>query len=216
MRDWSVPALIPRHAPIPHSTVPAPNAVCVSSSSLVAPPFAVLFGRTDRALEQTTEETPNGPGLYALGHREWALGPTEALQSMRRAGGVGGQRLARFVRRCLLPETETSDRDAIPIHVLTAQVGKQSAPSTDHLQQPAPRVVVVPVCPQMIGQSVDALGQQRDLDLGRTGVGLVHPKVADDGLFLNLFQRHAGGASFAGAPYNPWAARDGQIYDQRV
>jgi hypothetical protein len=77
MRDWSVPALRPRHAPIPHCDLTRPKRRVWSFPN--DSPFTAGGGCTDRAGTQTLAKTPNGPGLYALGHRELATGPTEAL-----------------------------------------------------------------------------------------------------------------------------------------
>jgi hypothetical protein len=117
------------------------------------------------------------------------------------------QNVTRFVRKDLLAESEPGDRRAITIDVFFAQIGKQPAAAANHLEQTTARVMIVPVLAQVIGQAVDPFRQQRDLDFRRTGVRVVQPKAGDNFFFLNCFQRHAGGASFAGAPINPWAAR---------
>ena len=70
--------------------------------------------------------------------------------------------------------------------VLVAQIGEQPATATNQLQQPAPRVMIVLVRAQMIGQHVDPLGQQRDLNLRRAGVGLVDSARSRSELLLQL------------------------------
>src|SRR5690606_30128594 len=50
----------------------------------------------------------------------------------------------------------------------------------DQHEQPAPAVVVLPVLAQVLVEVVDALGEQRDLDLGRAGVVLVLAEALDD------------------------------------
>ncbi len=50
------------------------------------------------------------------------------------------------------------------------QVFEQTAALADHHQQPAARAVVFFVGLQMLGQMVDALGEQRDLHVRRTRV----------------------------------------------
>ena len=45
-------------------------------------------------------------------------------------------------------------------------------------------MVVLLVGPQMLGQTFDALGEERDLYLGRAGVRLVGPVLSDQ-LFLD-------------------------------
>ncbi len=46
------------------------------------------------------------------------------------------------------------------------------------------------VCPQVIGESVDPLREERDLNLGRTGILSVRLKLSDDCLFLLGLERH--------------------------
>ena len=54
------------------------------------------------------------------------------------------------------------------------------AAAPDELEQPAARVVVVRVLAEMVGEPADALGQQRDLHLRRTGVSIMRLVFADD------------------------------------
>ena len=53
------------------------------------------------------------------------------------------------------------------------QIAQEAAPLPDHLQEAAAARVVVDVGAEVPGQAVDALGQQGDLDCGRSGVSLV-------------------------------------------
>ena len=43
---------------------------------------------------------------------------------------------------------------------------------------------------QVIGESVDSLGEEGNLNLGRTGIILMRAKLGDDRLFLFALQRH--------------------------
>ena len=73
----------------------------------------------------------------------------------------------------------------------------------DHLQKTAAAVVVLLVGLQMLGQAVDAEGQNGDLYLGGTGVTLVDGILGNDGLlflvghgfftFQNIFGTHTEG-----------------------
>ena len=56
----------------------------------------------------------------------------------------------------------------------------------DHHEKAAAGVVVMLVLTQMLGQLVDAGGQDRDLDLGGTGVALMGRILGDDSGFLFL------------------------------
>src|SRR2546426_11700580 len=49
----------------------------------------------------------------------------------------------------------------------------------DHLQEPALPVEILRVDPEVIGEAVDPLGEQRDLDRGRPRVVLVPPVLPD-------------------------------------
>src|SRR5919201_897412 len=80
-------------------------------------------------------------------------------------------------------------------------------PAADHLQQAAARVVVVLVDPQVLGELVDAGGEQGHLDLGRAGVALLGRVLRDD-LGLVVLDQHAA-TSFpcdADAARGPWRA----------
>src|SRR5687768_382394 len=47
----------------------------------------------------------------------------------------------------------------------------------------------------MLGQAVDALGQERDLHLGRTGIAFVGAELLDQALFAVKRQRHRGASN---------------------
>jgi hypothetical protein len=53
------------------------------------------------------------------------------------------------------------------------QVVQQPPPLANHYQQTTAGAVILLVGLQVLGQMVDALGQQRDLHVGRTGILLV-------------------------------------------
>ena len=55
-----------------------------------------------------------------------------------------------------------------------------SASLTHELQQPAPRVVILHVRLEVLGELVDAAREDRDLDLGRAGVRLVAAVLFDE------------------------------------
>ena len=80
----------------------------------------------------------------------------------------------------LAAQSEPLDEHAVALDVLLAEVAELPAAAPDELEQPAPRVVVVRVLAEVIGEPPDALGQQRDLHLRRTGVSVMRLVVADD------------------------------------
>jgi hypothetical protein len=95
----------------------------------------------------------------------------------------------------LLAKTVASDRGAIALNIVLAQVGQQATAAADQLQQTTARMMILPMFAEVSRKSVDPLGQQRNLDLWRTGVRVMHAMVGNDFVFLCLLQRHAGGAS---------------------
>jgi hypothetical protein len=65
---------------------------------------------------------------------------------------------------------------------MVLEIPEESPALPDHHQQPSPAVVVLLVDLEMFGQVVDTLGEQRDLDLRRTGVRGVLAERFDNGL----------------------------------
>src|SRR5205814_9580457 len=73
----------------------------------------------------------------------------------------------------LPPQAQLLDEGAVALEILLLQVVQEPAPPADELQQAASRIVILRMRPQVLGEAVDALGQHRDLDFRRAGVGLV-------------------------------------------
>jgi hypothetical protein len=65
----------------------------------------------------------------------------------------------------LVTEPKFLNQLAIRLYVCTSQVVQQPAPLAYHLQEALATVVIFPVLAEMIREVVDALGQNRDLDL---------------------------------------------------
>src|SRR6516225_196733 len=76
-------------------------------------------------------------------------------------------------------------RDARPLEIV-----QQSAPLADHDEQSAPRVEVLLMAPQMIGEIADALAQDRHLDLRRPGVTLFGGVLDDERMLALGSDRH--------------------------
>ena len=91
--------------------------------------------------------------------------------------------------RFLLAQVVGGDGGAVTLDVLPLQIGQQTAALADHLQQATLAVLVIAMDLQMLIQLVDAGGQNGDLDLGRTGVGLVQAALLNGGGF-GLLQNH--------------------------
>src|SRR4029078_4455794 len=90
----------------------------------------------------------------------------------------------------LAAQAELLDEGAIALEILALQVVQEAAAPSDELEQATTRVVVVLVRPEVLGQLVDALGQHRDLDLGRARVRLVLAELPDMLQLLFLGEGH--------------------------
>src|SRR5690606_5479917 len=71
----------------------------------------------------------------------------------------------------------------IAIDVALSQIVEQATTLADHLQQSAPRVMVLLVRLEVTCEMFDPLGQQRNLNLGRAGVRVVQTMGGDDARF---------------------------------
>src|SRR3954470_24916459 len=90
----------------------------------------------------------------------------------------------------LAAQAELLDQGAVALEILALQVVQEAAAPSDELEQAATRVVVVLVRPEVLGQLVDALGEHRDLNLGRAGIGLVLAELPDMLQLLFLGEGH--------------------------
>ena len=70
------------------------------------------------------------------------------------------------LRLRLTTQTQSSDDFVVLLDVRLLQVIEQTSAMRDHLQQAAPRMIVLLVCLEMLGEFVNALTQERDLHLG--------------------------------------------------
>ena len=87
----------------------------------------------------------------------------------------------------LLAQVQLLDDGTVTLDVYLLEVAEEVSSVTDHLQHAAAAVVILVVCLEVLGKSVDAMGKDRDLNLGRTGVALVHFVLLNNGL-LFVFQ----------------------------
>ena len=72
--------------------------------------------------------------------------------------------------RLLATQSQLCDQGPVPLHVLFLEVPKQSPTLTDHHEQASPTVMILLMGLQMVGEVIDPLSEQRNLDLRRTGV----------------------------------------------
>ena len=88
----------------------------------------------------------------------------------------------------LFADAELFNNHAVARDILLHQVIQQIAAMADHFQQAAAGVMVLLVHLQVLGQVVDPLGEDGDLDLGRTGVPLMRRIFLDNRGFF--FRQH--------------------------
>src|SRR5689334_4906249 len=112
----------------------------------------------------------------------------------------GGGRVAAARVGLAAADAETADQAAVALDVGPLQVLEETATATDQGQKTATRVVVVLVELQVLGQVGDALGEHRDLDLGRTGVALDRGVLRHDVLLLLSAERHGLSSSHRCVP----------------
>src|SRR2546422_6221138 len=92
----------------------------------------------------------------------------------------------------LSADTEFVDDGPVPSGILGLEIFQEPPALADQHQQAPTRVMILRVGLEMLGQSVDPLGQERDLDLGRPGVALVGLELLDQALLAVDSQRHRG------------------------
>ena len=80
----------------------------------------------------------------------------------------------------LLTEAQSGDQIAIALDIVVFEVVQETTTTTDEHQKTTTAVVVIFVRFKMFRQNIDALRQQRNLNLRRTRVTFVTTKLADN------------------------------------
>ena len=80
----------------------------------------------------------------------------------------------------LLSQSQLADDRTVTLDVSLLQIVQKVSSVTDHLLKTAAAVEVLLVDFQVLGQVSDAAGEDRDLNLGRTGVSLVGCVLLDE------------------------------------
>ena len=75
----------------------------------------------------------------------------------------------------------------VALDVCTLQIIEQTATLGDHLEQAAPRVIVLFMDLEVFGKLIDSLAKQSYLNLWRARIGLMTAKIAE-----NLYFRFLG------------------------
>jgi hypothetical protein len=107
----------------------------------------------------------------------------------------------------LLAKAKPSDRRTVTFDVLTGQIGQQTAPLSHELEKSSPRVEVVLVSAEVIGEPVDSLGEESNLNFRRTGIIRVRAKLSNDRFFLFALQRHPCRSLSEKTPLQIWKNR---------
>ena len=105
----------------------------------------------------------------------------------------------------LAADAELLDDRLVAWLVLALHVIEQLAALRDHLEQAAPRMVVLGVGLEVLGEVGDALGEDRDLDLGRPRIPGLVGVIGNDSLLALRRNRHR--VSFLGGVGEAEASR---------
>src|SRR3954447_25515395 len=94
-------------------------------------------------------------------------------------------------RRVLAAKAQRADDGSIARRVLLDQIRKKAPALTHELEETASRMVVLGKAGEVPVQVPDPLRQERDLDLGRSGVAVLDGVGTDDLLLLLPRERHS-------------------------
>ena len=90
-----------------------------------------------------------------------------------------------YIRVCglrkLLSEAELLDNSSVSFDILLSEVVKELLSVSNHLGKTSLRVEVLGVLLHVLGEAVDSIGKDSNLNLGRTGILLIDLVLSDDG-----------------------------------
>jgi hypothetical protein len=90
-------------------------------------------------------------------------------------------------RRCyrrLVTEPELLNQLTVRVDIRPSQIVQQPATLAYHLQEATATVMVLSVLAEMLRQVIDAFSKDRNLNLGRPGVGFMGPMLLNRGRFV--------------------------------
>src|SRR5438105_3847739 len=165
----------------PERTTTAPSA-CFASlplSKMISWPPTVTLTVARRSVAIAISPIP------PLCSREWGLERTSAaalarISTLFGLDPVPGFSLARACLDSLAPEPQLLDEGPVALQVVSLEIVQKPAAAADELEQPATRVVILRMRPQMLGELVDARREERDLNLRRARVRQVAAVLLDD------------------------------------
>lgn len=80
----------------------------------------------------------------------------------------------------LATQPEPLDERPVAVDVHLLQVAKKPTPPSDQAHQATARVMIVLVLLEVLREAGDPAGEERDLSLGRSGVGIVQAVLGED------------------------------------
>ena len=89
----------------------------------------------------------------------------------------------------LSAQPEPTYERPVTLDVLFLQVLQETAPLTDQLQKPSPRMEIMLVLAHVLCEVPDALRQDRDLDLWRTRVAILDRVLLNYCVFVLCYRR---------------------------
>lgn len=101
-------------------------------------------------------------------------------------------------RQHLLADPEFSDHRPVAVDVFAFEIVEKTSSTSHQLQQTTPRVKVFAVGTEVLGEVLDALAEQRDLNLGGAGVCVTPFELTDDVGFAIGRESHS---CFCGEPH---------------
>ena len=89
----------------------------------------------------------------------------------------------------LLSDSELFDDSTVTVDILLGEVVEKVSSVTYHLKKTAAGMMVILVGLEVLGEGVDAMRKDRDLNFGRTGIALMGLVLVDELLFY-FFLNH--------------------------
>ena len=119
---------------------------------------------------------PGGGGIFSRDFLVGESGSSRGPPASQTEDGLEVETKPRRpkIKRCA--QLELFGDGLVTAHVRGLEIIQQAAALADHHQESAAGAVIFLVALQMLGQVVDALGEQRDLHVGGPGVLGVHLK----------------------------------------
>jgi hypothetical protein len=108
---------------------------------------------------------------------------------------------------CLLTNPQDTDDVEVSLGIMATNIIEQSSSAADQTQQATSRSEVASVCSHVFGQTVDSLGQDRNLYLWRASIGVIVSVFRNNGGFSFFRNRHQVLASGLIVEFSPQVYR---------